>query len=235
MTSLERAFKILNVGSNADQTTAARIRDAALRLFAAHGFDRTSVRQIAAEAGVPVGLVNYHFGSKDGLRDAVDDWVIERIGDEKMIVMAGGSLPAMQAFLAEHPEMQPMLDYLVMSLRTGGRTAAHIFDRMLAVTHDVLDTGAEAGFMREYSDRAAIAVLLVSYGIGASLMGDQIARHLGGERLLDPHVYERYGRASVEMFTRPLFTDDRFLDAMSASDGTPVPPAEVVNPEKEQR
>jgi AcrR family transcriptional regulator len=40
-----------------------RILAAAEELFAASGYEGTSVRQIAQKAGVPVALVSYHFGS----------------------------------------------------------------------------------------------------------------------------------------------------------------------------
>ncbi|WP_199589324.1 TetR family transcriptional regulator [Blastococcus sp. TF02A-26] len=43
------------------------IRAAAARLFARHGYSGTSVRDIAAGAGVDPALVNRHFGSKEGL------------------------------------------------------------------------------------------------------------------------------------------------------------------------
>ena len=41
-----------------------RLLDAGERLFAEHGFDGTSVRQITSEAGCNVAAVNYHFGGK---------------------------------------------------------------------------------------------------------------------------------------------------------------------------
>jgi AcrR family transcriptional regulator len=44
-----------------------RILAAAEELFAASGYEGTSVRQIAQKAGVPVALISYHFGSKLGL------------------------------------------------------------------------------------------------------------------------------------------------------------------------
>ena len=48
-----------------------RILDAAERLFMENGYAATSVRAITGAAGVPVALVNYHFGSKQGLMEAV--------------------------------------------------------------------------------------------------------------------------------------------------------------------
>ena len=55
-----------------DETTAReRILLAAEELFADYGFDGTSLRQIALKAGVPVGLVSYHFDGKLGLYRAI--------------------------------------------------------------------------------------------------------------------------------------------------------------------
>lgn len=56
-----------------EATTGARERllKIAGPLFAKHGRDGLSVRQITAAAGVNLAAVNYHFGSKDGLFHAV--------------------------------------------------------------------------------------------------------------------------------------------------------------------
>ena len=52
-------------------TTKARILDAAEALFMEHGFEATSLRAITAAAGVNLAAVNYHFGSKEELFQAV--------------------------------------------------------------------------------------------------------------------------------------------------------------------
>src|SRR5688572_20090882 len=51
--------------------TRTRILDAAEELFMQHGFEGTSMRQLTARAGVNLAAVNYHFGSKDALIEAV--------------------------------------------------------------------------------------------------------------------------------------------------------------------
>ena len=51
--------------------TRTRILDAAEELFMQHGFEGTSMRQLTTKAGVNLAAVNYHFGSKDALIEAV--------------------------------------------------------------------------------------------------------------------------------------------------------------------
>ena len=51
--------------------TKDRILDAAESLFMEHGFEATSLRAITAAAGVNLAAVNYHFGSKEELFQAV--------------------------------------------------------------------------------------------------------------------------------------------------------------------
>ena len=51
--------------------TRTRILDAAEELFMQHGFEGTSMRQLTTRAGVNLAAVNYHFGSKHALIEAV--------------------------------------------------------------------------------------------------------------------------------------------------------------------
>jgi AcrR family transcriptional regulator len=54
-----------------EHVTRTRILDAAEELFMLHGFEGTSMRQLTSRAGVNLAAVNYHFGSKDALIEAV--------------------------------------------------------------------------------------------------------------------------------------------------------------------
>jgi AcrR family transcriptional regulator len=51
--------------------TRTRILDAAEELFMQHGFEGTSMRLLTARAAVNLAAVNYHFGSKDALIEAL--------------------------------------------------------------------------------------------------------------------------------------------------------------------
>lgn len=55
----------------ADPSAKRALLEAAQRLFAAQGFEKVSLRTLTQEAGVNLAAVNYHFGSKEGLIDAV--------------------------------------------------------------------------------------------------------------------------------------------------------------------
>jgi AcrR family transcriptional regulator len=67
----------VRVEDSADLTAKARIRNAALELFATKGAANTSIREVAAAAGITHGLVVHHFANKDGLRQAVRQHAIE--------------------------------------------------------------------------------------------------------------------------------------------------------------
>lgn len=55
------------VAPTKSERTRTVIRDVALRSFRERGYDRTTIRLIAEEAGVSVGTTNYHFASKNDL------------------------------------------------------------------------------------------------------------------------------------------------------------------------
>jgi AcrR family transcriptional regulator len=60
------------------QETRLRILDAARHMLVEHGAGGTSTRSVAEAAGVPLSLVHYHFGGKQGLLVAV----LERENEE---------------------------------------------------------------------------------------------------------------------------------------------------------
>ncbi|ALJ09487.1 MAG: TetR/AcrR family transcriptional regulator [Alphaproteobacteria bacterium] len=65
------------------------IMDAALEVFAAHGFHGAGTRAIALKAGVSQPLLNHHFGGKEGLWRAVG----ERITSDFIAFMSGAVDP----------------------------------------------------------------------------------------------------------------------------------------------
>ncbi|WP_454766992.1 CerR family C-terminal domain-containing protein [Cupriavidus campinensis] len=66
-------------GYQRGEETRARIIDAALRLFGAHGFDGASTRDIARAAGVNAPALQYYFDNKEGVYLACIDYFVDRV------------------------------------------------------------------------------------------------------------------------------------------------------------
>lgn len=109
--------------------TKTRILDAAEALFVAGGFDALSMRQITTSAQVNLAAVNYHFGSKDALieavlarqldtlnesREAMLDRLESALGDQLECehVMAAMFLPAVRISRSGAPHAERYLQFL---------------------------------------------------------------------------------------------------------------------------
>lgn len=196
--------------SSNDLTAMARIRDAAMELFGQQGFKATTMRQIARRAKVSLGLINHHFASKEKLRLACDDWVLDYVVREKLLVLTSGSLPELDRYIAERPEVVPILAYLTRALRDGGRVADTVFDALVSITRDLSREGVRAGKIKPSEDEDARAALMVAYSVGVLLFGQQVARHLGGTDIMDPAIQARYGRINLEIFTQGVLVEGAF-------------------------
>jgi len=96
----------MNIGAtmakNGGKDTKSLILDAAEKLFANDGFSATSMRQITTAANVNLAAINYHFGSKDSLIDAVISRRLEPINKERLDLLnhledeAGEKGPALE-------------------------------------------------------------------------------------------------------------------------------------------
>lgn len=87
MNDTNAAAKARNNAAGQEKAGAAarrRILAAAEKLFGELGYDGASVRQIAIAADVPLALVNYHFGSKEGLYRAIFELRAPMIIDQRL-------------------------------------------------------------------------------------------------------------------------------------------------------
>ncbi len=77
--------------------TRARLIEAAGEVFADHGYQSATVRDICARAGANIAAINYHFGDKLGLYLAVLRHVIGTAEAEEFLNPAGGPADPEQA------------------------------------------------------------------------------------------------------------------------------------------
>ncbi|MDB4001366.1 TetR family transcriptional regulator [Oceanospirillaceae bacterium] len=95
-------------------STIDRILDAAEVEFATHGFVETSLRTITTKAKVNLAAVNYHFGSKKGLIQAVTDRFLDPLTQNLKIQLSDyeSSLPNGRS---DELELQHLLSILARS------------------------------------------------------------------------------------------------------------------------
>lgn len=82
--------------SSSDRTRLALI-EAGLALFGEKGFAATSTREIAAAANANIGSIAYHFGGKEGLRDACARHIVGMIKAIAAPVLGNPQPPADEA------------------------------------------------------------------------------------------------------------------------------------------
>ena len=196
-----------------DLTARARIRDAALRLFTEQGVERTSIRDIAKEAGVSSGIVQHHFRTKEALRATCDASVLSQLVRIKEQLVLEGELDN-PAFLADlHPDLLALYRYLARSMIDGSPAAADMFTEMVGATEDWLATH-HAGVV---SDEHAYATLLVAMEIGALALHPRLSGELGVD-VLSPMGHLRLARAKVEFYSKPLLDAELAAQALEAID-----------------
>ncbi|WP_346913047.1 CerR family C-terminal domain-containing protein [uncultured Roseibium sp.] len=132
------------------EPTRARIMDAAERVFAELGYDGSSVRKIATLASVPVALINYHFGSKEGLYRALFEKRVPTIYDQRV---TGLQLARSEPDLDRRIELVvKALIYPMFNLR--GSEKSSYFGQIMA--RELSDPSAETrGIFRDMFDPVA--------------------------------------------------------------------------------
>ena len=210
-----------SVGPTGDLTARARIRDAAILLFGRNGFDATSVRAIATEAGVSPGLVIHHFGNKNGLRHACDEYVLGDLVDSEENAAGQDLIGTLHRWHSDPEVFQPAFDYLTRAVEQESETADHLFDTLIARTELMLQEGVRAGTMHQPADLKATALLLAIQGLGLLTMSRQVGRTLGETRI-SAAILQRLTIPTLELYTHGIYVDDGMLQAArQAVEGNP--------------
>ncbi len=127
----------------AQSETVERILDAAEQLFAEKGFAETSLRLITSKAGVNLAAVNYHFGSKKSLIQAVftrflDPFVVSLEQELDRNEQAGNPDPSLE-------ELLEMLVRLVLTVKPRSGNDLSTFMRLLGLAFS-----QSQGHLRKY-------------------------------------------------------------------------------------
>lgn len=116
----------------AQKETVERILDAAEVLFAERGFSETSLRTITGAAGVNLAAVNYHFGSKKALIQAMFVRFLDPLVDdiERRLVVLQQEKPQLSV-----DDLLQLLTSAVYEVHGRGSNRATVFMRLLGLAY----------------------------------------------------------------------------------------------------
>ncbi|MAQ16956.1 MAG: hypothetical protein CMN30_19455 [Sandaracinus sp.] len=161
----------------------AQLLAAATRLFAARGFEGTSLQAIAAAVGIRKPSLLYHFGSKEELRQAVLDDLLARwnqVLPELLMAAAerdrfDGVLDAMTDFFLDDPDRARLLVRETLDRPEDVRDRLERYVRpWVAVALNQLKAAKSEGQVHPRADLAAYVVHLVQLVVGSIAVMDTL-------------------------------------------------------------
>lgn len=186
---------------NDDITTRDRLLGEGLKLFAANGFDATSIRDITAAAEANLGAVTYHFGSKSGLYEAVIASLAEPFRQRIAHAARGAGAPLERLVhlvreffehLYEHPELPRLL---VQEIASGRPLPREVLNTLMANHAQIAGLIAEG--QRDGSIRAGDPRLM-ALSIGAQPMFLNVVRQVLHDAIAVDQNDEQMRHAIVE-------------------------------------
>lgn len=191
-------------------TPSARIRNAALELFARSGVDATSVRSIAKAANVSPGLVQHYYPTKADLRDAVDRYILQVTATafadlpHEQVTATGRVEEIGQRVTALFRDRALGQQYVARGLIDRDERALQIFDQLVQLVASVVDEDIREGRVRPDVDVTWAALHTLAFHFGVVLLEHAIDRQLP-ERLRSAEQLERWRRASEDLYRRGLY------------------------------
>lgn len=193
-----------------------RLVHVSMRLFADRGFDGVTVRDIAAAAEVSVGLINHHFGSKEGLREAVDRYFLSQF-EEVLLEQPPRTGPLTGEGDAQAREqvadwVEDWIDrhidewnlskaYMRRALLEGSDWGAKLFERFYQVVRTSVDRMDADGKIRDDVDRLWLPLLIMYMELGTLLLEPYVDRVLGRSGF-DRSLWRRRHRAYIDLVYR---------------------------------
>jgi AcrR family transcriptional regulator len=199
----------IDLTSETDLTTKARIRNAAFALLGEQGEAGSTVRAIAQRAGVSPPLVLHHFGSKKGVIDAVADWVVDHLRQVTADIEA--TADPVEAHRRRQLRFERMVtdtprlgDYLRRMLLDGSPAGLDWFKQAVDRSAAGLVQRERQGLARPSQDIQAEAVMLIVLGLAPVLLRPLVEHALGVD-FQDEPARRRWRDAESELLTSALY------------------------------
>jgi len=167
--------------------TAASLIDAGRQLFSTRGYDGTSIRALTSLAGVNLGAVTYHFGSKEALYEAVAASVLRPLR-EVVTGIADIDAPPLERLdkvvrgilrhLQDHPELPRFMVQQLASDRPVPTAAGEVLRDNMAAVAGVIAEGQRLGLIRAGNPQL-IALSIIGPAIWVAASRRVLAAALG--------------------------------------------------------
>ncbi|MEO5642061.1 MAG: TetR/AcrR family transcriptional regulator [Bacteroidia bacterium] len=112
-----------------DSTTEEKIKEAARRLFTQKGFEAVKTRDIAAEAGINLALLNYYFRSKQKLFDVIMMENVRQFVQGVAVILSDVDVPL-------YAKMEKLVGHYIDMLCATPDLAFFIFNQMRIAGHN---------------------------------------------------------------------------------------------------
>lgn len=193
-----------------DLSPAARIRNAALELFARQGVEATSVRAVAAHAGVSPGLVQHYYPTKSALRDAVDRYVLQVTVDAYSDLSTGAATPESRVEEIGNRVTSLFRDrtlghrYVARGLVDRDERSLQMFDALVSLVSGLVQEDIDQRRMPGDVDPIWATLHPLVFHFGVVLLEQAINRHLP-EPLRSPEGLERWRQATGRLYRHGLY------------------------------
>ncbi|RYE35033.1 MAG: DUF1956 domain-containing protein [Hyphomicrobiales bacterium] len=145
----------MRVTSDNDAGTREALIRAGLDLFGRHGFEASSIREIAHLAGVNSAGIAYHFGGKDGLRQACAEAVVatmkqrvfgaavampplDGLAPETAVELLLGIVGRVTAFATQAPESEAIARFVVREMMEPTSAFETLYEGLVGPVHGQL-------------------------------------------------------------------------------------------------
>jgi TetR/AcrR family transcriptional regulator len=189
-----------------------RILTAARELFAQHGYEGTSVRDITARAKANLAAITYHFGSKEALFHAVISSVAEPLVEAVTQAAQAQGTPLQRIEMAlraanQHVQANPWAPPVMLrELAGGGRLPEPLvqaWKRNITTLVGLITAGQQDGSIRA-GDPLLLALSAVGQVFFFRVGGGRIAQQVAKVDLSDPEVRSRVIEHIAETVRRSL-------------------------------
>lgn len=196
----------------ADPSPKERIRDAALSCFAVRGIAATTLRAIAETAEVSIGLVQHHFRTKEALTAAVNQYVLQVVGEaleptarrEERSDKLDDAGRRLTLLMAERPDV---ITYLGRALAEGGAFGSVIFAGLAGISAGQGDQFLQQENVRPDLDLDWGVLNPLILRVGAIILHPYIELYLGESFFTEPQL-QRWDAAVTSLIRHGHFFDD---------------------------